>query len=102
MRNFAGLAPMAFGFQRKVPVARVGSKSRVTSTGGAAAWALKLQVLLHGPQTPLSSLARTCQKYVVSGLSRPGVGSAHCGLPASAVLEPNLAKLIESGQRMSS
>src|SRR5258706_12682151 len=84
MRYVTGLAPVALGFQRNLPVPRLGSKSRVTSTGGAAACDLKLQVLLQGPHTPLSSLARTCQKYLVSGLSRPAAGSAYCGLPPSA------------------
>src|SRR5258706_15567310 len=90
MRYVTGLAPVALGFQRNLPVPRLGSKSRVTSTGGAAACDLKLQVLLQGPHTPLSSLARTCQKYLVSGLSRPAAGSAYCGLAPLAGLGADL------------
>src|SRR5258707_13848116 len=99
MRYVTGLAPIALGFQRNLPVPRLGSKSRVTSTGGAAACDLKLQVFLQGPHTPLSSLARTCQKYLVSGLSRPAAGSAYCGLPPSAGFADGTSRASAGGRR---
>ena len=60
-RYLAGALPTGLALHVNVPMPVPASCLIAKSMGYAGPWAVKLQVSLHGPQTPLESFAFTCQ-----------------------------------------